>query len=558
MTDTPAEPDWNLLPHDPVRFFRLSAGFDRRELKRSYNELLRRFKPERFPVEFQRIRAAYEQLENALRYGQSTEPVVSPVNPAEPVEWKQETPAAAPLGAKRFDELQPTARAPLHERIKSGNVSEIYRELKDKPGKSPYEFYALAVISDAVDRQGGKQFIRWILEGLTAHPNEVGLSRLLHAYCNGPVETEHCPELLLACSRVVREELFFPLTEPLWRQLLRSQKFSEFRTTLEQCEANLKGIHIDNRLAFYLQILKPAIWVADLEWIRASYQFVEQNFDRIPKFLDYDLEILSRLRAYSEIREQFVQGNEMRQALDRAMRDYFSEDQLTGDQSVLACQVQMAQDSSQLAGAFADFGNPMYSAFFAVWIWVSYDVGERHVEPPKETTNQTIWHDRTRMLLNQLEQQTKKSRLGFKWAMRRLFYGGMQVVGFFACIFVVCVFVAGVSTTYLFNSHKYDAVAVLALFAGIGLSFFILWRVNKWWTKRHWRPFQLEIAGDCYRQIWQREIINFLARSHLPHQTLRAYIHSFPNYANSTAWVKHYFDLDFSLPMFAIAHHFVV
>ena len=48
------------------------ADHDRRELKRSYNALLRRYKPEKFPQEFQRIRAAYEQLEANMRYGQAT------------------------------------------------------------------------------------------------------------------------------------------------------------------------------------------------------------------------------------------------------------------------------------------------------------------------------------------------------------------------------------------------------------------------------------------------------------------------------------------------------
>ena len=69
MTDSPGEPDWSLLPHDPVRFFGLAEGFDRRELKRSYNQLIRRFKPEKHPQEFQRIRAAHEQLDSGIRYG---------------------------------------------------------------------------------------------------------------------------------------------------------------------------------------------------------------------------------------------------------------------------------------------------------------------------------------------------------------------------------------------------------------------------------------------------------------------------------------------------------
>src|SRR6478735_7316201 len=91
MTDIPAEPDWSLLPRDPVRFFGLPEGFDRRELKRRYNELIRRFKPERNPEEFQRIRAAYEQLDSGVRYGLQT----TWTAPTEEYNWADNvTPAA--------------------------------------------------------------------------------------------------------------------------------------------------------------------------------------------------------------------------------------------------------------------------------------------------------------------------------------------------------------------------------------------------------------------------------------------------------------------------------
>ena len=41
-TGEPPKPDWQLLPHDPQGFFGLADGFDRKDLKRSYNRLLRR------------------------------------------------------------------------------------------------------------------------------------------------------------------------------------------------------------------------------------------------------------------------------------------------------------------------------------------------------------------------------------------------------------------------------------------------------------------------------------------------------------------------------------
>ncbi len=84
MAEPPDEPRWDLLPHDPVRFFALADGFNRNDLKRAYNRLLRRFKPEKAPEEFQRIRAAFEELDENLRYHGGTTGSRTPV----PQDWK--------------------------------------------------------------------------------------------------------------------------------------------------------------------------------------------------------------------------------------------------------------------------------------------------------------------------------------------------------------------------------------------------------------------------------------------------------------------------------------
>ena len=70
-------PRWELVSDDPVGFFGLPTGFDRKDLKRAYNALLRRYKPDKYPQEFQKLRAAFEQLDGELRYGQSHLPPVS-------------------------------------------------------------------------------------------------------------------------------------------------------------------------------------------------------------------------------------------------------------------------------------------------------------------------------------------------------------------------------------------------------------------------------------------------------------------------------------------------
>ena len=541
MTDTPDEPNWSLLPQDPVGFFGLSVGFDGRELKRCYNQLIRRFKPERFPQEFQRIRAAYEQLQNANAYGQSTDSSA----PVDLFEWD---PSAVATTASSSVAL------PLHQRIQTGSATEIYRELKDQANKSPQDYYALAVMSDVVDPQDGQQFANWILQGLTAYRNEIGLSRLLHAYFSGLVESKHCESLLVACSRIVREDLFFPLTEPLWKLLLRSQDFSHFREVLAQCEANLKGINIDNRLSFYLRILKPAVWVADEEWINQSYNLIEQHFDRIPKFLDYELEILSRLRAYIQIREQFIQGDEVRRRLDQAIRDYFSEDQLAGDQGVVACQVAIAQDTERVSAAFAELGDQAYPRFYALWQWVSYDVGERNVEPSRQSLHDNVWQSRMRTLLVQLARRTDRSRLGLQWGIWTVMY----YLSTAAC-YVLPIILLELLIIYFWSGSRANDTSFDLLFVGGAVGGLYSGRLlQKQLRSRVWLPYCLRISARCYRQLWSREIISFLARSHLSYQMLNVFLNSEAGINIKGGWVKYYVDQDYALPVYAIAQQFAV
>jgi hypothetical protein len=67
------------------------------------------------------------------------------------------------------------------------------------------------------------------------------------------------------------------------------------------------------------------------------------------------------------------------------------------------------------------------------------------------------------------------------------------------------------------------------------------------------------MSAQCYRRIWQPEVLDFLARSHLPYRMLVAYIsHAAKDTIAYSQWVKHYVGDDFALPMYSIAQRFVV
>ena len=68
MSDSHLPDDPAQWPANPFTLLGVDQKVDRRELRRAYTRLIRRFKPEHFPEQFRRIRDAYESVERYLQY----------------------------------------------------------------------------------------------------------------------------------------------------------------------------------------------------------------------------------------------------------------------------------------------------------------------------------------------------------------------------------------------------------------------------------------------------------------------------------------------------------
>ncbi len=76
-TDSPSEhelpDDVNRWPSDPAALLGVAEGVTRRDLKRAYTRLIKRFKPEHSPEQFRRLREAFEQLDQQLEWREEFE-----------------------------------------------------------------------------------------------------------------------------------------------------------------------------------------------------------------------------------------------------------------------------------------------------------------------------------------------------------------------------------------------------------------------------------------------------------------------------------------------------
>lgn len=376
--------DWNKLPHDPRGFFGLAEGFDRKDLKRSYGQLIKQYKPETAPEEFQRIRAAFEYLEGILRYGKQDAQLMGGIS----YQWNAQSalsqirPSGDDPRGSDGPMSQPAPTIPLHERLKSEPPAALYRQLQQVEKKSPFDFYALALLSDLV-KPNESLFFRWLLEGLKSHANDSGLMTLLYESLQTELPVELIPGLLLATSKVVQTDSYYFLTESAWHRLLLHSPFDQFRRTMEQCEKNINSFRMTGRLVFYIQIMPRAIWKADPDWVNQIFDWMTTSGVKLPKQLEGDLDFLEKLRDYhSRLPAVLSNAHPMLEYIVKCVEQYFLGQGLRRDQIVLQNNLDLAEAPLDLLAAFPLTENEaVHQGYWQTWLlWenISTDVSERH------------------------------------------------------------------------------------------------------------------------------------------------------------------------------------
>ena len=489
MTDA----DWTRLPHDPQGFFELEDSFDRKSLKRAYSKRIRQYKPEKFPEEFQKIRIAYELLDGQLRYGQ----VQSNIQRTAEYQWQVASSDSVTNGSADTEAIPAT---PFHERLRKESPAEIYRDLSPRKNKTPFDFFALALTSDVVTKDQ-TMFFQWLLKGIEQHPADQGLFSLLYEYMQTDLSAELLPKFLLAISKIVKSDRYYFLTESAWRQLLRNVEFGKFKQVLAKCESNLKDFRVEGKIAFYVQILQQAMWKGDQDWLQEKSEFIETNFANVPSQLEMDLHLLDCMREYVSQFSEVVGKNAIRQKVHNALVDFFMEDAQTGDQRVIECQLELADDGQALLKAFpAEKGREDGSASPATSMWmlwqiVSHDVVDRNGLNPKQISHKKFI-SRLYHMMNDLEGS---------WS-----FGRRRLIVYYLCSWLPYPLFGALPFLVLWSWLDSSTVLYTAIFLmAVSLVLCHLILVPKTFEPIQIKLMESSIFGD-YRKTWRSRFIQLL------------------------------------------------
>jgi len=570
MSDEPPQPDWQRLPHDPRGFFQLDDEFDRKQLKRSYNRFIRRFKPETHPEEFQRIRGAYEQLDQMLRYGGGLQQT-GELHFDTSDNWASPSAEQSPLDHRSAPNRSSTNNQPspaplpleLHERLDQEPPAELYTELRNKPDKRAYDYYALALLSDVCDRRDGLQFVRWLLEGIKAHPRDAALKWLLQAYFRGPITNQALPKLLVAAAQAIGDDSFYLVSEPGWDVLLRSQSLDTFVATLGKCQTHLREIGIAGKVTFFIRMLRAAFWKKAgaspqaQAWTDEAIDFIEANFEQIPGELDFEVDLLSMVHQYLPLREAFVGNSEFRKQLDKTLERYFTSDPVAGDRAVVEMHLCVASNANVLLAAFAvDQEDDAVDAFYSTWAWVGYEVDQRCGVADVDEPDIELWNGRAHALLVQLEAKSDSSTLGQFWNWSGI---ALRIAQMLCYVVSGALAFALVMSAVLAVTGDAGMAIIPALVAMIAAGFFGGRWLSNQLLQRIYTPYCHRMARRCYNTLWRREAVDMLNRSRLPYTLLRDLIaHQASPQISTSRWVSSYITQDYALAIYAMALRHVV
>ncbi|QDS96755.1 J domain-containing protein [Adhaeretor mobilis] len=521
-------PSWESLPHDPEAFFELQPGFVRRDLKRSYSKLIRVYKPERHPEQFQRIRAAYEQLDSQLRYGKAAakpqaedwvRPRAQPSDESKQVESVPSDPG---------DTLSPAQR--LTSRVLAESPKKLYDEISERANKSPYDFYSLAVLSDLLKPRKPLRFSRWLVKGIAAHTFDPSLLHLLREDLARAAPLDALPELLVQCAQAVPRDDFYALTEPAWERLLRVLPFAQFMKLLENCEQHLRDISIAYRVTFMMRVLRYAVWsdnnvMEQQEWIEAAFQFVEENFQSIPAQLEMELELLVAVGNYAKVREDFLNGNPLRAQMDAALKSYMTSEQALSDQAVLEVQLAMLADPQAVLEAIPSEEDQAVVAFYSAWAWATADVADRYGAKQGEA-DARLWSDRLSSVIESCHGRAAKNSAMVAYSMRAI---AVTIATQLACIIgiVVVGFLIVLSVDAMGPSalEEYGGWLMLAMLGVVvGGAVFMVRLHRKQHAKRRTSSRKQRLDRFLYSTIYRQDILGFIQHSQVSFYVVRDYL----------------------------------
>lgn len=554
---TPPEPDWDLLPDQPQAFFELEDGHSRTDLKRAYTRWIKRFKPERYPQEFQRIRSAFEFLEGLLRHGGTGAP-----RPAAPAPWPAQPSAErAPSPEPGPGPAPPQPSPPQIDALavlEEQGPAALAKALREHRHKSPRAWVQFALLEEELSGDP-LAAIQQLLAGIvaTGRPNELypvlwGLlrdprpaaeaARLVHelSEATDPIEPEGVPAQGPG-SGAIPAASYWHLTEQLWIELARGLSSDQALRLMQRCARRVGPGGEAGRLMVCLRLMRTAAPTASAEWLDSMRADLLEHVTEFHPDVRDELDLTLWLHEALDARAELDATREPGPLLDSALMAILAGEEVAADRAFLEAMVWIGDHRAEhLAQLPPDHILPI-GVTGPLDYWAS-ELDGRSAEKP--SLGATTAKRRVVELLQRIERRTDRHWLGRVWGLISFAFMGL----FFALLIVPWATAGHFELTdngpVLLACAGWTILMAGAYFRGLPARL----------LGRCWRPF----AQRLYRDLWRNMVADFLAETPLP---IEAFLHhcsqvDSPGITNQYHLVLNV-DGDSGLELYALARRFL-
>ncbi len=448
---------------------------------------------------------------------------------------------------------KPALPKSLQERIETESPADLYEELKLNP-REPYDFYVLALLSDAVADPENLVFLRWLMSGIKAYPGHPALMQLLTAYFqDGDLPDEQLVAVLIRLSQVVNNDRFYFLAEKLFDRLVLVAPWAKVEETLQKCSANINDHNVRARVVFTCHLIRRALWLAPLEKSQKMLEYVNHHYEYLEGSLEYEQELNSLLLGYLQARERFITKGPIAQMIDQAIRKYCLDTDGRGDYEVVKVQAHIAHHPEQLFRELRLTPDEDMQVLVP-WIWLSDEVEDRletQEHPPKpERLMAATFH-----MMQQIDRNFPLTPIQFYNLLDRFVPLGI-------CVFLVFGFpslsmVAIDSIWPAALSFAGIAVWVLGIGSAIAYWFWLQKRTTALWLINYLR----RMIEKQYLLWWRSLIGRFFAATHFSYRDVDRAIDGVLELRRSELnicnWLPHFYSRDPALYVYATAVRFL-
>lgn len=566
------DPPWHHLPGNPRAFFGLTGSVTREDLKSAYGLYIRRFKPDQYPNEFKKIRAAFDLLDRELRTG-GVQVAPSPETPlsSDVKQWLEresdvETPAPpsqneasstqlADTVAYDADPPELTPRAGAYLRIGSTAPKEWYQELRRQPQKSPYDYFVLAALADVVP-DADQSFAMWIAEGVLAHPCDTQLASLFHALLNDKhLASEEIRDLVLRIARSSTPSHFYATTDGLWKRFIVIAPWEEVVATLQTCEREWMTRGQDGKLPFMIGLMNKAMWRAPIEWLHERKRMIEESHESIQNELEFEHELNCKLLLLREKHLPRLESSPFGRNILAAIRSVSEDSEQQATRNVCKCQLDVLARSQEFLADF-QFDPNEDTEWAQAWTWISWIALSKLAT--QEGPGEQQW------VLQNIYDTMRSFDAKFPRSVDQL-VGLMNiaasVVYVMTSLFFIMLLVLAASLTSMavlgLNSQAYMVVTMGAMVIGLLMSIWFVRKAQKKWQSNIIHPYIRNQVTKHYAKHWRGKLAFLMRRLMCPYHFLTGSVQQIGNTPGSgigvSKWLVQLMPHDLGLILFSAA-----